>query len=622
MNIMSDLHSLNGIQYNEEFDNVLHPNRDLIETRAAPLSQYGGKNFIHPDNPRFYEFINNHYKKYKIGQKKKTFDQFCFPKSYELQIPQKFLAEYINPKTPYDSVLVIHKIGAGKTCTAIRICEAWKRKRKIIVLLPASLTGNFYNELRSECTRSDYITDKERIVLKTAHPSSKEYTDIINKSDDLIHKYYEIYSYNKFVDLYSNNKIKLDDKLLIVDEVQNMVSEGGRFYNVLYDSIKSAKKGLRVVLLSATPIFDKPHEIALTLNLLNMSEEFPTGKDFEKMYIEKIIHDNDSKKIDYKLTNIDHFKKLIRGKISYYRGAPPYTFPKMNLYYVKCKMHPFQYKSYMTVLKDEEKKSSQTFLEGDILDLPTNFFIGARIISNIAYPNKNIGEKGLQSLNNEKIENIENLKKYSIKFYKILSKINSTPGLVFIYSNFKEYGGIKAFVAVLEAHGYKDYVEYGEGKKRYAVWSGDVKPKIREEVKTIFNKKENTDGSRIKIILGSPSMKEGVSLFRVKNVHILEPYWNQARMEQIIGRAVRFCSHKDLDEEEREVDVYVYIAVHPDIEQTIDEHIYNISLNKQKLIKQFDKLLKESAIDCSLFKNANMDEDKHGKSINNYACEN
>jgi hypothetical protein len=66
-------------------------------------------------------------------------------------------------KTPYKELLVFHKIGAGKTCAAIRIAEEWDKK---VIVLPASLIGNFYKELRSECTNENYISNKDREKLK------------------------------------------------------------------------------------------------------------------------------------------------------------------------------------------------------------------------------------------------------------------------------------------------------------------------------------------------------------------------------------------------------------------------------------------------------------------------
>ena len=70
-------------------------------------------------------------------------------------------------------------------------------------------------------------------------------------------------------------------------------------------------------------------------------------------------------------------------------------------------------------------------------------------------------------------------------------------------------------------------------------------------------------------MLGSPSIKEGVSLLRVQQVHMMEPYWNMSRMLQIMGRAVRFCSHKDVPKNKRIVKIYLYLASYPG-EKTID----------------------------------------------------
>jgi superfamily II DNA or RNA helicase len=558
----------------------------------------------------FYKKITTKYKEYIIPKKQKTFRQICYPKDYVLQPQQLFLSKYINPDTPYKGALIFHRIGAGKTCTAVRIGEAWKHHKKIVVVTPASLKGNFREELRSRCAKGEYLTNSERSKIVKLHPSTNEYKEIIKKSDDRIDKYYEIYSYNKFVELAEEGIITLRNSLLIVDEIQNMVSEKGKYYNVLYDTIYSAPSNLRVVLLSATPMFDKPVEIALTMNLLKIPEEFPTGRDFDKKYI-KIY--KKGKKIDYEAINLDVFKEKLKGYVSYYRGAPPYVFPETTIRYVNCEMTNFQYRSYLTVLQKEFKTTGankiksrlKAFRKGDILKLPNNFFIGTRIISNIAFPNKGINDEGFDSFKGVHLK-IDNLKKYSIKFYKILKKIKNATGPVFIYSNFKEYGGIRSLVKVLEYHGYKNYSKHKDGRKRFSIWSGDEKLELREEIKAVFNQPNNYNGSKIKIFVASSAAKEGLSLKNVRQVHILEPYWNRSLIKQVIGRSVRYCSHKGLSAEDRNVKVYIYLAVHQDEQTTIDQHIQKMAMRKNKLIEQFELAIKESAVDCTLFKNANV----------------
>lgn len=564
----------------------------------------------------FYKKINKIYKRFTIPVPDKTFDEICFPKTFQLQLPQEFLSEYLNPETPYKSILIYHRIGAGKTCTAVRIGETWIGHRKIIVVLPASLKGNFRGELRSMCAGDNYLKPKERIRLSELHPSDPEYKEIIKKSDDRIDEYYSIYSYNKFIQLIKNESLTLDNSILIIDEIQNMVSEEGTYYNTLYDSIHRAGDKLRVVLLSATPMFDKPNEFALTMNLLRIPQELPTGREFYNTFV-RIIERKDGK-YQYKVKNMKYFKDCIRGYVSFFRGAPPYVFPKLIIRYVKCPMSEFQYRAYKDVL---DTKGSQYNMKRDMLgiltvkDLPNNFHIGTRIVSNIVFPNRKINEQGFISFKGYHIT--KDLHIYSPKFDKIMKRIESSSGKVFIYSGFKEYGGIKSFSRVLDEYGYMNYVNMGEGKKRYAIWSGDENIAIKDEIRAVYNNKNNLSGNKIKILLGSPSINQGVSLTSVRQVHIIEPYWNQARLDQVIGRASRFCSHKDVSEEKRIVKVYIYIATFPEdisdeelkfYKETVDEHIHYLAEQKNKLVREFEKSIKEAAIDCKLNKNANVYE--------------
>ena len=232
--------------------------------------------------------------------------------------------------------------------------------------------------------------------------------------------------------------------------------------------------------------------------------------------------------------------------------------------------------------------------------------------SNIIYPNNKLGREGYASLVDADFD-IEKMKELSPKFVKIFSRIRQSPGPVFVYSNFKEYGGIKPFIRFLEHYNFKNYETNGAGRKRFAIWSGDQKPMMREEIKAVFNNKDNGNGSQIKVIIGSPATKEGVSFLRVRQVHIMEPYWNKSRLFQVMGRAIRFCSHKDLPEEEQQVKVYIYLGTHPKIKISVDQYIMKMTIQKQYVNGQFEKALKEAAIDCELFKNANVypgDEEK------------
>ena len=543
----------------------------------------------------FQSKIKEIFKEYKIKNKKQSLKDFCYPKKYTFQLPQLFVAEFLNPKTPYKGILLYHRIGAGKTCAGIQIAEKWKEHKKIILVAPASLVGNFYKELRSECTGNVYITKDERKELCVLSPSSSKYREIIDTVKSRIHKYYEIYSYHKFVELINTKKLHLKNKVLIIDEVHNIVSEEGTFYTTFKKAIDTSPNSFRMVIMSATPIFDKPAELGLTINLLKPINNFPEPDEFNKLFLERDVNEDG---IIYKLKNEDKLSKLLQGYISYYEGAPAFVFPKTQIKYVKCQMNKFQSDAYRSFV-DQEKKG--LFLQStDILKLPNSFLLGGRVISNIAYPNRKFNEKGFESFDGNYLK-LDNLKKYSIKFYKILRKVERCNAPVFFYSNFKEHGGIEDFKRVLEYHGYSNFLDHDKGKKRYAIWSGDENAKEKDLIRDVINSVENADGSKIKIILGSPAIKEGVSLLRIRQVHILEPYWNMSRLEQVIGRAVRFCSHKDLPRDERLVNIYIYLAIDSPKEMSIDQQILSLALRKKILVEDFNTVLKKSSIDYYLF---------------------
>lgn len=552
------------------------------------------------ENPNFYKEITSIYSEFNIPSTKKTLKEICYPKKYEFQLPQEFLGEFINPETPYTGMLVYHGIGAGKTCASIKICEQSKSKYKIVVVLPAGLIGNYRNELKTHCTGEVYLTNAERKRLEKLHPSSDEFKEIIDISDKRIDKVYKIYSYNKFVDLLKKSKLSLKNTVLIIDEVHNMVSSTGIYYETLNNYIKKQVSNFKLVIMTATPIFDKPIEIALTMNLLIRGDKLPTGRNFVEEFID-VTYTNEGPQ--YRVKNLKKLKKSVKGYISYFRGAPPHVFPQAYIKPQRVKMSDIQLKRYIRIApKDSDTRVMTDYINGGVNN---SFLIGTRMISNFVFPNGKLGKEGYKSMKKSDYE-LDRMTELSPKFVKIFKQINKTKGSIFCYSSFKEYAGIKTFAAFLEHRGFKDYEEHGPGKNRFAIWSGDQETDTKDEIKAVFNNKNNTDGSQIKVILGSPSIKEGVSLYRVKQVHVMEPYWNMSRLNQVIGRAIRFCSHKDLPLEDQIVNVYIYISYHPKLKISADEHIMRMAQVKEGVNKQFDLALKEAAIDCTLFKNANV----------------
>ena len=139
--------------------------------------------------------------------------------------------------------------------------------------------------------------------------------------------------------------------------------------------------------------------------------------------------------------------------------------------------------------------------------------------------------------------------------------------------------------------------------------SMDIVPEDKQRVvREVFNSIENREGKFIKLVLGSKVMNEGISLYNVAEVHILDVYFNLGRVDQIIGRAIRHCSHYAITNEKNmfpEVKVYKY-AVTLEKGLSSEEELYKKAEKKYMLIKKVERVLKTVAIDCPLNRHGNI----------------
>ena len=229
-----------------------------------------------------------------------------------------------------------------------------------------------------------------------------------------------------------------------------------------------------------------------------------------------------------------------------------------------------------------------------------------------------------------KSELIKEMYKCSAKFVNIIFNVVKSPGPVLIYSNYVLMEGIDMLKVYLKYFGFnsfknpnsKDYFRYGE-------FHNGISREVRKETIKMETDKENAYGKLLKIVMFSPAGAEGISLESIRQVHLTEPYWHEVRMIQMIGRAIRQCSHKYLPIKDRHVDIYRYRSVKHNIKvieiiegqtsrkerkiiedpnelKTVDFEIQELASSKNNLISTFLDAVKEVAIDCELFKAHNM----------------
>jgi hypothetical protein len=186
-------------------------------------------------------------------------------------------------------------------------------------------------------------------------------------------------------------------------------------------------------------------------------------------------------------------------------------------------------------------------------------------------------------------------------------------------------------------------------KKRFVLYTGTETAEEKEIIRNIYNGDWeyvpssiieritnagytiNIYGEVIRLFMITASGSEGINLKNTRYVHILEPYWNLTRIEQIIGRARRICSHANLPEDLRTVQVFIYLTVFNEKQQhdirkeftiketdtsktnvdkiiTTDETLFEISYLKNKINTQVLQAMKETAVDCSTYSKNHKDE--------------
>ena len=92
------------------------------------------------------------YEEFAQGYDESSIDELCkkSDSGFQLQVQQSFLRKFIHENPDLKHVLLYHQIGSGKTITSIILAEEYmtdKPSMKTLVILPARLKSNFFNEL-------------------------------------------------------------------------------------------------------------------------------------------------------------------------------------------------------------------------------------------------------------------------------------------------------------------------------------------------------------------------------------------------------------------------------------------------------------------------------------------
>lgn len=377
--------------------------------------------------------------------------------------------------------------------------------------------------------------------------------------------------------------------------------------------------------------------------------------------------------------NANLFMRRIQGLVSYFRTADERLLPKRieeAETLTKVPMSEEQFLRYLTVRWEELQQDSRRGRSVSLNEeVSTSYRANSRMVCNYAVPpeiNKIINETGKPEkeiaseviakmrASPEKFFSEVALKTLSPKMLQILKDVKENFGDIknlknqFIYSFYREVEGIGIFSSILEANGFQRYKiiknsagQYVEdpnlkpGIPAFGTYTGDDTVEMRELTRKIFNQdyesgfpqslKDSITEKKLCILMGTKSAAEGITLKNVRNVYIMESYWNPALIDQAIGRAIRICSHASLPVEERTVKVKIYLTVFSEEQSktqegpnivpirrndtelkrydggepkesfmTSDEYLWETSYEKGRIVKSIAHVLKQAAVDCEI----------------------
>ena len=668
---------------------------------------------------------------YKIKDRS---NELC-EEEFELMPHQNFVRNLLSFNTPYNSLLLFHGLGTGKTCSAIGICEEMRNymkqvgsKRPIIVVAAPNVQDNFRLQLFDE--RKLILKGEEWNLntcvgfnlLKEVNPTQIKKVDkkkIVDQINNIIKTNYIFMGYTQFANYITKKtsiplntnytkeekekikkkKIKkfFNNCLIVIDEVHNLrITNDNTGSNKktaeLLMEVAEESDNMRMLLLSATPMYNSYEEIIWLINLMSINDNKNTLK----------INDIFDSKGSFQKKGKETLIRKLNGYVSYVRGENPYLFP-MSIYAESKDYFNYKVKTPTMQLNNKKITNNLKFLplfynqvgsyqkqvydfilqtrkkkkEEDLFFKMTNnkkLFenmdsFGYELLQkpieclNVCFPNIDIkfdedyesserdylittmiGKNGLKNVmkfkttpkdlikyNFEykypelgKLFHIDNLHKYSAKMHNICNIVKESKGIILIYSQFIDGGAIPMALA-LEEMGFTRYCSDSSIKPllknpaepidsltmnkksddfnqaKYIIVSGDksYSPNNDADIKYL-NSADNKDGKNVKVVIISMAGSEGIDYKNIRQIHILEPWYNMNRIEQIKGRGIRSLSHCLLPFEQRNCEIFLHSTTFDNNVEPADRYIYRVAESKSVNIGKITRIIKENAVDCLL----------------------
>ena len=494
--------------------------------------------------------------------------------------------------------------------------------REVVVIVPASLQTNYKKELTKvgvkNVSRYQILSYEKFNRLSKKEINRQDIEDYENKeelqtlSTTKLRNMCKIYFSSRFcnnatkdrlvdtmnrlrskiAELRSKKKINglLTEKILIVDEAHRLRSYSGKIPRSI---LKEAQMAHKVILLTGTPIVNFPSDIAPLINIVKKENVLPRNKllfdeQFMRQEIIKFkvpvkmlgvkVYETTKMKRIMDIKSPAKFSKMILGAVSFYQNTDTSDFPEVIRHYYPVTMSKEQEHLHSAIERDVLSLKDIRMLKGGYVDESQQSNFSQRLN---AYLNKT---RQVSNLVKGEIDKDKESVLYDLstspKLVMMLRAVLSLPRPALVYSHYLS-SGLYPFAKMLEAYNI-----------RYRIFSGEIKTSEKKQIIEDYN------SGKFDVLLISSSGSEGLDLKRTRQIHIMEPHWNDSKIQQVIGRGIRYKSHEDLAPEKRNVEVFYWYSIFKDKDRlSADKYLIDISHQKKEIALKFYQIIQKSSIE-------------------------
>jgi SNF2 family DNA or RNA helicase len=399
-----------------------------------------------------------------------------------------------------------------------------------ILVMHGTGTGKTLTSITTSQCYLDKYPDRKVVFVGPASLASNFKKELYRYGLKNIDKYF-FYSFDKFyLEAKQGRPVNLQNSFLIIDEAHNLRNPLSKKSKSIVEASWRADKRM---LLSATPFVNNLMDFIPLINIIYGRKIIGTLQEFHSGLCEEWISKNTSQ------DNLNTLKYLMRDKIDVFININNTDYPERFDYSLDVPMTDEYYARYSSIIKGEN-------IYGILFNNPDKFYNGYRRAVNKAGPGY-----------------------YSMKVRSIIPILKN--GKSIVYTNWIDFG-VGPITEALKENGVS-----------YRVFSGGVNMNERQNIVDDFN------NDLFQVLILTKAGGEGLDLKGVASVVVMDPTWNDASLQQIIGRAIRYKSHIHLPYDEQKVNVYYMVLTKPisigtdEAIESGDSLLYNIIERKKEL---------------------------------------